>query len=95
MAKTKSTKPKKPSTQNNMPIAEIKEGTVVLRDGTLRSVVLVSSINFSLKSEDEQNAIIASYVGFLNSLDFPLQIVIQSRQLQIQPYLEKLVALER
>lgn len=68
---------------------------MVLRDGTLRSVLLVSSINFSLKSEDEQNAIIAAYVGFLNSLDFPLQIVIQSRQLQIQPYLDKLVALER
>lgn len=88
-------KSKKPSTQSHLPIAEIKDGVVVLRDGTLRSVLLVSSINFALKSEDEQNAIVAAYVGFLNSLDFPLQIVIQSRQLQIQPYIDKLIQLER
>jgi hypothetical protein len=57
--------------------------------------LLVSSINFALKSEDEQNAIISSYVGFLNSIDFPVQIVIQSRRLQIQPYLDKLAKIER
>jgi len=56
---------------------------------------MVSSINFSLKSDDEQGALISSYVGFLNSIDFPLQIVIQSRQMQIEPYLEKLKLLER
>ncbi len=78
------------ATQAHLPIAEIKDGVVILKDGTLRSVLLVSSINFALKSEDEQNALISSYVGFLNSLDFPLQIVIQSRRLQIQPYLDKL-----
>lgn len=94
MAKKKTAASKKPSSQAHLPIAEIKEGTVILRDGTLRSVLLVSSINFSLKSEDEQNAIIAAYVGFLNSLDFPLQIVIQSRRLQIQPYIDKLIGLE-
>lgn len=55
----------------------------------------MSSINFALKSEDEQNALISNYVGFLNSLSFPLQIVAQSRKLQIQPYLEKLVQIER
>ncbi|MBP9695169.1 MAG: hypothetical protein KBD73_02055 [Candidatus Magasanikbacteria bacterium] len=78
-----------------MPIAEVKDNTVILKDGTLRSVLLVSSINFALKSEDEQNAIISSYVGFLNSIDFPVQIVIQSRRLQIQPYLDKLAKIER
>lgn len=79
-----------PSAQAHLPISEIKADTVILKDGTLRAVLLVSSINFALKSEDEQNALISSYVGFLNSIDFPLQVVIQSRQLQIQPYLEGL-----
>lgn len=82
-------------TQVYLPISEIKDGVVVLKDGTLRQVLLVSSINFALKSEDEQNALISSYVSFLNSLDFPLQIVAQSRKLQIQPYLDKLVQIER
>jgi type IV secretory pathway VirB4 component len=83
------------ATQANLPIAEIKDGVVVLKDGTLRSVILVSSINFALKSEDEQNAIISSYVGFLNSIDFPLQIVVQSRRLQIKPYIEDLIQAEQ
>lgn len=91
----KAKKAKRPSTQAHLPIAEIKDGVVVLKDGTLRSVLMTSSINFSLKSEDEQNALISSYVGFLNTLDFPLQIVIQSRKLQIQPYLDKLFEIEK
>lgn len=85
----------KPSTQSHLPIAEIRDGVVVLKDGTLRAVLITSSINFSLKSEDEQNATISSYVGFLNSLDFPIQISVQSRRLQIKPYLEKLMEQER
>lgn len=85
----------KPSTQAYLPIAEIRDGVVILKDGTLRSVLMVSSINFSLKSEDEQNALVSAYVGFLNSLDFPLQIIMQSRKLQIKPYLEKLAKIER
>jgi len=83
------------STQKFLDIAEIKEDTVVLRNGTVRSVLLVSSINFALKGEDEQNAIISSYVGFLNSLSFPLQIMVQSRTLNIDAYLAKLDALEK
>ena len=75
------------STQQYLDIAEIKENTVVMKDGTLRSVLLISSINFALKSEDEQNAIISAYVGFLNNIDFPLQIVIQSRELDIEGYM--------
>lgn len=78
------------STQKYLDIAEIKEDVVVMRDGTLRAVILVSSINFALKSEDEQNGIIAGYVSFLNNIDFPLQIVIQSRELNIDGYLDKL-----
>lgn len=83
------------STQEYLDIAEIKEDTVIMRDGTLRSVILVSSINFALKSEDEQNAIIAAYVGFLNNIDFPLQIVIQSRESNIENYLNKLKQKEK
>ncbi len=81
-------------TQHHLLIAEIRQDTVIMKDGTLRAVLLVSSINFSLKNEDEQNAIISSYVSFLNSLDHPLQIVIQSRRLQIKPYLERLIKQE-
>lgn len=84
-----------PATQAHIPIAEIKDGLVILKDGTLRAVLMVSSINFALKSEDEQNALIASYVSFLNSIDFPLQIVVQSRKLQIQPYLDQLITKEK
>lgn len=75
------------ATQQYLDIAEIKDDTVVMKDGTLRAVLLVSSINFSLKSEDEQNAVIDSYVRFLNNLSFTLQIVIQSRELDIENYL--------
>jgi len=85
----------KSSTQQYLDIAEIKEDTVVMRDGTLRAVLLVSSINFALKSEDEQSAIISSYVSFLNNLDFPLQIVIQSRELNIDDYINRLKKIEK
>lgn len=83
-----------PATKHHLMINEIKEDTVVMKDGTLRAVLMVSSINFALKNEDEQTAIISSYVSFLNSLDHPLQILIQSRALNIAPYLSKLTKLE-
>ncbi len=83
------------STQKYLDIAEIKNNAVVLKDGTLRAVLLVSSINFALKSEDEQNATISAYVSFLNSLDFALQIVIQSRKLNVDAYIEKLSEREK
>jgi len=76
------------STQQYLDISEIKDDVVIMRDGTLRAVIMVSSINFALKSEDEQNATISAYVGFLNNIDFPLQIVIQSRELNIDSYLD-------
>ncbi len=77
-------------TQQYLDIAEIRDDTVVMKDGTLRAVLMVSSINFALKSEDEQNAIIAAYVSFLNNINFPLQIVIQSRELNIDHYIADL-----
>jgi len=82
-------KPGAPS-QRFLDISEIREGVVILRDGTMRTVLLTSSINFALKSEEEQEALISAYVSFLNTLDFPLQIVVQSRKLNIDSYLEKL-----
>ena len=83
------------STQEYLDIAEIRDSTVIMKDGTLRSVLLVSSINFALKSEDEQNAVIDSYVRFLNNLNFTLQIVIQSRELDINSYLDYLKEKEK
>ena len=83
------------STQEYLDIAEIKDDTVIMKDGTLRAVLLVSSINFALKSEDEQNAVIDGYVRFLNNLNFTLQIVIQSRELDINNYLDYLKVKEK
>lgn len=78
------------SAQKYLDIMEIRDDLVVLKDGTLRSVILVSSMNFALKSEDEQTAVISGYIQFLNSFEFPLEIVIQSRRLNIDDYLERL-----
>jgi len=91
----KKAKMQAPSTQQYLDVAEIKYDTVVVKDGSLRAVLSVSSINFALKSEDDQNAIISSYVSFLNNLNTPLQIVIQSRDLNIQNYLDYLKNKER
>lgn len=83
------TKPAKNSkaTQDFVPIREIRDGIVVLKDGSLRMVMIASSINFYLKSPDEQMGILAQYQDFLNSLDFSLQIALESRRLDIRPYL--------
>jgi len=83
------------STQQYLDIAEIKDDTIVLRDGTLRAVLSVSSINFALKSEDEQNAVIAAYVSFLNNINSMLQVVIQSRELDIRGYMKYLAEKEK
>lgn len=82
-------------TQKFLHIAEVRDDLVVLNDGSVRGVILVSSVNFDLKSEDEQKAIIGNYVNFLNSIDYPLQIVIQSRPLDIDDYLDRLKKVER
>ncbi|MDD3662575.1 MAG: hypothetical protein PHT84_01780 [Candidatus Pacebacteria bacterium] len=73
--------------QDFVPIKEIRNGIIILKDGGLRAVLLASSINLSLKSSDEQAAIINSFQSFLNGLDFSTQIVVQSRRLDIRPYL--------
>jgi len=83
------------STQKYLPISGIRNDCVILKDGSIRAVILCSSINFSLKSEKEQNAIISGYINFINSLEWPIQIVIQSRKLNIDPYLENLNRLEK
>ncbi len=74
-------------TQDFVPIKEIRNGVVVLKDGGLRGIVAVSSVNLALKSSDEQIATINQFQSFLNSLNFPVQIVVQSRRLDIRPYL--------
>lgn len=79
-----------PSTQNQVPIREIRDGIVILKNGTSRSVLMVNAINFSLKSQDEQESLIGSYQNFLNGLSFPIQIVTQSRTLDLDDYLENL-----
>lgn len=86
-------KPGQP-TQRYLDIAEIREDVVVMKDGTLRGVLMVSSINFALKSEDEQQAVIQGYMQFLNGLNHPLQVVIQSRKMNIDPYIQRLRARE-
>ncbi|MFH0840575.1 MAG: TraC family protein [bacterium] len=84
-----------PSTQRYLDIGEIRSNTVIMKDNSLRSVLMVSSINFALKNEDEQSAIIGAYVNFLNNLSFPLQIVVQSRELNIEAYLSDLKKKEK
>ena len=83
------------STQSFLDIEEIKDGVVVLKNGSLRAVLMVSSINFDLKASEEQDAIIGTYQNFLNSLDFPIQIFISSRKTNLKPYVENLKRLSR
>lgn len=77
-------------TQDFVPIQEIRDGVVILKDGAMRSLLLVSSLNFALKSADEQMAILMQFQNFLNSLDFHVQIFVQSRRLDIKPYIRTL-----
>ncbi|MCD5384658.1 MAG: hypothetical protein LRZ97_01955 [Candidatus Pacebacteria bacterium] len=79
----------KPS-QDFVPIKEVRDGIVTLKNGGLRAVLMSSSLNLALKSEDEQNAFIMQFQNFLNSLDFSIQISIQSRKLDIRPYIATL-----
>lgn len=78
------------ATQDFVPVSEVRDGVVVLKDGSLRAILLASSINFALKSEDEQTAFIVQFQNFLNSLDFSCQIFVQSRMLDIRPYIATL-----
>jgi hypothetical protein len=78
------------STQNSLQIAEIRDGIVIMSDGTFRSVLMVKSINFDLMSPQEREAVEYSFQGFLNSLYFPIQIFVRSQKVDIGPYIEKL-----
>lgn len=77
------------STQTHLRIGEIRDNTLVLRNGGVRAVLKTSSINFNLKSEQEQDSIIHAYQGFLNSLEFPIQILIKSKKLDIDDYIDQ------
>jgi len=83
------------SAQDFLDFQEVKEGTLVMPDRSIRGIMLVSSMNFALKSEEEQDAIVYQFQRFLNSLDFTIQITIQSRQLNITGYVDKIKALEQ
>lgn len=83
----------KAATQLHLRIAEIRDNSIVLKNGGLRAILRVSSMNFNLKSEAEQNAIIYSYQSFLNTLEFPIQIVVRSRKLDLDNYIDKLKGL--
>lgn len=79
---------KQASTQLYLPFAEIRDNTVVLKNGGVRAIIQCSSVNFNLKSEAEQNAIVYAYQNFLNTLEFPIQINIKSHKLDIAKYLD-------
>lgn len=74
-------------TQSFVPVREVRNGVVILKDDGYRGVLMCSSLNFSLKSEDEQRAIVGGFQSFLNTLDFSVQIVVHSRKMDIRPYL--------
>lgn len=88
LAAPKNTNPN--STQNTLQIAEIRDGIVIMSDGSYRSVVMAQSINFDLMSPQERESVEYAYQGFINSLYFPVQIFIRSQKIDMRPYLEKL-----
>lgn len=75
------------ASQSFVPVEEVRNGVIILKDGSYRGILMCSSINFSLKSADEQRAVIGGFQTFLNSLDFSTQIVVHSRKMDIRPYL--------
>lgn len=83
------------STQKLLDFKAVKDGVLVLKNNGLRAIIMCSSINFSLMSQEEQKGKLFAYQDFLNSLDFPIQIVIQSKKLNIKRYLEKIKQAER
>ncbi len=82
------------ASQDFVPVRDIKDGVVLLKSGQMCKVLLASSVNFALKSRDEQQAILFQFQNFLNTLDFSIQIYVQSRRLNIEPYIATLKALE-
>jgi len=75
------------TTQDFIPIQEIRDGVIILKNGGMRAIILASSLNFALKSQDEQSSILMQFQSFVNSLDFSVQIFVQSKKLDIRPYI--------
>jgi hypothetical protein len=98
MAETKNTNSTnsngKNSTLSFVEVSEIRDSVLILREGQMRAVLAVSSANFALKSVQEQEIIIGAFQGILNSIDFPIQILVQSRRLDLTSYIEKLKHIE-
>lgn len=82
--------PQSKATQAFVPVKEVRNGVIVLKEGGYRGILMCSSINFALKSEDEQKAIIGGFQNFINTLDFSVEIVVHSRKMDIRPYLTML-----
>ena len=80
------------STQKYVDVEEVRDGVIVLKSSGLRAVLLASSVNFDLKSSEEQDAIIAQYQNFLNSLDFPVQIIVHSRRVCMKDLLGRILS---
>ncbi len=80
------TKEKAKASQDFVPVEQVRDGIALLKDGSLRAILMASSLNLALKSQDEQAAILLQFQNFLNSLDFSVQFFIQSRELDIRPY---------
>ncbi len=78
------------TTQEFVPIKEVRDGIILLKNGGMRAILMVSSLNFALKSNEEQESILFQFQNFLNSLDFSIQFFIQSRELDIRPYISLL-----
>lgn len=76
-----------PSTTDLTQIKEMRDGVIILKDGSLRGIIQVSAVNFELRSSDEQSAILQQFSAFLNSIDFPVQMVVHSRRFDISAYL--------
>jgi len=83
-----------PTTQDFLPVKEIKQGVVILKQGGWRNILMASSINFDLMSQEEREAIIFQFQSFLNSLDFEIQILVESRLLNLKPYIKQLEEIE-
>ena len=84
-----------PSTHKLLEVEDIKDGILILKNGSLRQIIAVSGINLLLRSEEEQSIICRSFQEFLNSLDFSLQLVVHSREVSLRNYLEKLKEKEK
>src|ERR1700693_4241534 len=78
------------TTQDFLELKDIKEGILILKNNDIRGVLMISSVNFALQSDDDQSAVIYAFQSFLNSLDFSCQIIVQSRKINITPYLDGL-----